>query len=76
MCWTGIILGTIAGTIAGVCIGVMIAGRLSAAKGREAEDHSRETPIDFAIIDGTEEVPDELSPLPKPETYFDKYPHS
>jgi hypothetical protein len=72
MCWTAIIVGT----IAGFCIGVMIAVRLSAAKGCEAEDNSRETPIDFAIIDGAEEIPDELSPLPKPDTYFDRYPHS
>jgi hypothetical protein len=72
MCWTGIIVGM----IAGVCIGVMIAARLSAAERHEAEDHSRETPIDLAMIDGAEEVPDELSPLPKPETYFDRYPHS
>ena len=40
----------------------MIAGILSAAQRREAEDHSSETPIDHAVMDEVEEVPDEMPP--------------
>ena len=57
-------------------MGIVVACILSAVKRREAEDHSSETPIDHALMDEVEEVPDELPPLPEPETYFDKYPHS
>jgi len=72
MCWTGIIVGV----FVGAGIGIMIAGIMSAAHRREAEDHSSETPIYHAVMDEVEEVSDELPPLPKPETYFDRYPHS
>jgi hypothetical protein len=72
MCWTGLIVGI----FLGAGIGIVVAGILSAVKRREAEDHSSETPIDHALMDEVEEVPDELPPLPKPETYFDRYPHS
>jgi len=72
MCWTGLIVGL----FFGAGLGIVVAGILSAVKRREAEDHSSETPIDHAAMDEVEEVPDELPPLPEPETYFDKYPHS
>jgi hypothetical protein len=72
MCWTGLIVGI----FFGAGLGIVVAGILFAVKRREAEDHSSETPIDHAAMDEVEEVPDELPPLPEPETYFDKYPHS
>ena len=72
MCWTGFV----AGMLVGACIGIVVAGILFAAKRRETEDHSSETPNDDAVMDEVEEVLYDLSPLPKPETYFDRYPHS
>ena len=72
MFWTGVIVGM----FVGAGIGIMIVGIMSAAKRREAEDHSNETPIDHAAMDEVEEVQDELPPLPKPVTYLDRFPHS
>jgi hypothetical protein len=72
MCWTGVIVGM----FVGAGIGIMIAGIMSAAHRREAEDHSSENPIDHAVMDEVEEALYELPPLQKPETYFDRYPHS
>ena len=72
MFWTSFFVGI----FLGANIGMLVAGILYAAKRREAEDHSSETPIDHAVMDEVEEVPGELPPLPKPETYFDRYPHS
>ena len=72
MVWTSFFIGV----FVGANIGVVVAGMLFAAKRREAEDHSSENPIEHAVMDEAEEVPDEMPPLPKPETYFDRYPHS
>ena len=72
MFWTGVIVGM----FVGAGIGIMIAGIMSAAKRREAEDHSSENPIEHAVMDEAEEVPDEMLPLHKAVTYFDRYPHS
>jgi hypothetical protein len=60
----------------GAGIGIMIAGIMSAAHRREAEDHSSENPIEHAVMDEDEEVQGELPPLPKAVTYLDRYPHS
>ena len=60
----------------GAKIGVVVAGMLSAAKRREAEDHSSETSMDHAVMDKVEEVQDERPPIPTPVTYLDRYPHS
>jgi hypothetical protein len=72
MFWTGLIVGI----FLGANIGIVVAGILSAAKRREAEDHSSETSMDHAVMDEVEEVQGELPPLPKPVTYLDRYPHS
>ena len=72
MFWTGFFLGI----FLGANIGVVVAGMLFAAKRREAEEHSGETPMDHAVMDEIEEVQGELPPLPKPVTYLDRYPHS
>lgn len=72
MFWTGFLVGI----FVGANIGVVIAGMLSAAKRREAEDHSRETTMDQAVMDEVEEVQEELPPISKPVTYLDRYPHS
>jgi hypothetical protein len=72
MFWTSFFIGI----FLGANIGVVVAGMLFAAKRREAEDHSNETPIDHAAMDEVEEVQDELPPLPKPVTYLDRFPHS
>ena len=72
MFWTSFFIGI----FLGANIGVVVAGMLFAAKRREAEDHSNETPIDHAAMDEVEEVQDELPPLPKPVTYLDRFLHS
>jgi len=72
MCWTGAIIGA----FVGFCIGVVVAGIMSAAKRSETKDQLSETPIDNDVMDEIEEVPCERLPHPKPETYFDRYPHS
>ena len=72
MFWTGFLVGI----FVGANIGVVVACLLSSAKRRVVEDHSTQNSMDCAVMDEIEEVQDELPPLPKPVTYFDRYPHS
>lgn len=73
MFWTGLIVGI----FLGANLGIVIAGLLFAAKRRNAENHSSQTPMDQAVIDKDEEVQgDLLPPLAKPVTYLDRFPHS
>lgn len=72
MFWTGLIVGI----FLGANIGIVISGILAAAKRPDDEDHSIQTPVGYAVMDEVEEVSDVLPPLSKPETYFDRYPHS
>ena len=72
MCWTGLIVGI----FLGAGIGIVVAGMVVSAKRKDAEDHSTEISNNYDVMDEIEEVSDELPPLPKSETYFDRYPHS
>jgi hypothetical protein len=72
MCWTSFIVGICLGG----SIGIVVTALLVAAKRRDVEDHSTQPPMDYAVMNEIEEVQGELSHLPEPETYFDRYPHS
>ena len=72
MCWTGLIVGI----FLGAGIGIVVAGMVVSAKRKDAEDYLTEISNNYDVMDEIEEVSDELPPLPKPETYFDRYPHS
>ena len=72
MVWTSFFIGI----FVGANIGVLVAGMLYAAKRHDAEDHSTQTPMDYAVMGEIEEIQGELPPLPKPVTYLDRYPHS
>jgi len=71
MFWTGFIVGI----FVEANIGVVVAG-LFAAKRRDAEDHSNETPMDHVVMDEVDDVRGKMPPFPKPVTYLDRYPHS
>jgi gas vesicle protein len=72
MFWTGLFIGI----FLGANIGIVVAGLLFSPKKNDAENHSTQTPMDYAVMDEIEEVQGEQPPLPKPVTYLDRYPHS
>jgi hypothetical protein len=52
MFWTGLIVGI----FLGASIGIVVAGVVVSAKRRDAEGHSTQTPMDYAVMDKVEEV--------------------